>query len=154
MKRKPTEAELRRAWEDLCDGCGKCCAIHSIGKRDSGCGVACPSLDTTTNKCTVYKDRHKKELCLPVTPSNTLLLHAQGILPDSCAYVRTMKGQPLLRGHRGNVLPLNGYAKLLPFKLGDLDLQERYLLKREEFLSSNESDEEESQDDPPTSAAL
>lgn len=75
-------------WETLCDGCGKCCAVGPYG---------CPALDTNTNRCTRYKDRLENFLCLKVTPENTLRLHAQGILPDSCAYVRYKKGQPPLK---------------------------------------------------------
>lgn len=114
-------------WDALCDGCGKCC---HIGKN-----VACPSLDTTTNRCTVYDRRHETEACLKVTPSNVRLLHKVGILPDSCAYVRALAGLPLAYGPDGPV-PLAGPAKMLPFELGHPDLTKRYILYREEHLAS------------------
>ncbi len=73
-------------WENLCDGCGKCCEIGTTG-------VACPKLGPD-NRCTVYADRLKLELCRKVLPDNVGELHARGILPDTCAYVRYMRGVP------------------------------------------------------------
>ena len=87
-------------WENLCDGCGKCCEIP-------GTGTACPGLDTCSNKCSVYKERFTKYHCLKVRPCNVHTLHKAGTLPDSCAYVRLMKGEPQLE----NPKP----AKLAPF---------------------------------------
>lgn len=79
-------------WEDICDGCGKCCSV-----LDS-C-FACPFLDCKTNRCTTYETRFQSQpLCAAVTPESTLQLHKDGVLPDSCAYVRVMKHQePLPR---------------------------------------------------------
>ena len=128
--RRPTKSEFERAWEDLCDGCGKCCAIHSVGRhgRNEGCGVACPSLDTTTNQCSVYSKRHDTEMCLAVRPSNVMSLHRDGILPDSCAYVRHMQKKPPLPRPVAR-------ANLVPFKLSSPDLQKRYILKRDKWLT-------------------
>lgn len=74
-------------WEALCDGCGACCRIPNTQ-------YACKGLDAETKRCTVYNKRHDTYPCLPVTPHNVMDLHARGILPDSCAYVRHEKGQP------------------------------------------------------------
>lgn len=85
----------------MCDGCARCCEINDTG-------VACPFLDTETNRCTVYHERDiKAPWCNKVTPENTLDLHERRILPASCAYVRHVK----------NELPLDSppIARLIPY---------------------------------------
>ncbi len=78
-------------FEELCDGCGKCCEIGASR-------AACPGLDTETNQCTVYKDRLKTYVCTKLTPQNVKTLHKRRVLPDSCAYVLYYRGQePLER---------------------------------------------------------
>ena len=78
-------------FEDLCDGCGKCCEL-------SDSGVGCPGLDTKTNRCTVYKKRLSTYVCTKLTPQNVKTLHERRVLPDSCAYVRYEGGlEPLQR---------------------------------------------------------
>ena len=72
-------------WEDLCDGCGKCCILTPTQ-------FICPGLDTRTRRCSVYETRHETYPCLKVTPSNVSRLNRTGVLPDSCAYVRHEKG--------------------------------------------------------------
>lgn len=114
-----------KLWEALCDGCGKCCAIS--GNRQAGEGVACPSLDTDTNRCKNYENRLELELCLKVTPSNVLYLHRTGVLPDSCAYVRFVQRKPPLPRPVAR-------ARLIPFNVASVDLTQRYILKREEWL--------------------
>lgn len=132
--RKPTQHEMQVAWEGLCDGCGKCCAIApSKDGRNAGNGVACPSLDTTTNQCKHYKKRLSTEMCLQVTPRNVNSLHKIGVLPDSCAYVRLLNGKtPTTLGKWTGLEP----AKLIPFDLANPDLASKYLLRREEWLSN------------------
>ena len=138
--RRPTLREMQQAWEKLCDGCGKCCAISpSKDGREAGNGVACPSLDTTTNRCKNYSKRLKTEMCLRVTPSNVPALHSRGVLPDSCAYVRLLNGKtPTTLGKWTGLKP----AKLIPFELASPDLAEKYLLRREEWLSNVDPDED------------
>ena len=123
-----TLTEQEEWWDSLCDGCGKCC---SIGK-----GVACPSLDAETNRCTVYDKRHETEACLKVTPQNVMVLHRVGILPASCAYVLTMKNMPIAVDSTGATVPVAGSAKLIPFELGHPDLTKRYILYREDYHAS------------------
>lgn len=101
-------------WEALCDGCAKCC--------DIGGGVACPKLKD--NRCTDYENRHHVEACVKVSPGNTLYLHKLGILPDSCAYVRYMKGLP----------PEPKEYTLIPFVLASPEAQNRYVRKRDKYL--------------------
>lgn len=101
-------------WEALCDGCGKCCSQSR--PKDAGVGIACPGLDCKTNRCTVYDKRLTTHTCLKVEPDNVEELHDAGILPDSCAYVRHVKGQePLDR-------PVPA-ATLIPFALAPRDYQ-------------------------------
>ena len=99
-------------WESLCDSCGKCCQLEQSG-------FACPSLDCTTNRCTDYENRLDREMCLKVTPSNTLMLHRRGILPSSCAYVRHVQRKaPLPR-------PVEP-ARLVPFCVSGYNFQRKY----------------------------
>jgi hypothetical protein len=78
-----------KEWEQLCDRCGKCCMIRPSV-------FMCKGYNCSTGKCRVYKKRTETYPCNNVTPQNTLELHARGILPDSCAYVRYKKGLPPL----------------------------------------------------------
>lgn len=101
-----------KEWEDLCDGCGLCCEIGDTG-------VACPFLDTTANRCTVYAERFEKApWCTKVMPQNTLALHKRNVLPASCAYVRHVKEQPPL-----DEIPT---ARLIPYALADRKLVEKH----------------------------
>jgi len=98
----------------LCDGCGLCCEIGNTG-------VACPFLDTMTNRCTVYEDRFKKApWCAATTPASTLRLHKHDVLPDSCAYVLHQQGQPQLEPED---IPV---AHLIPYTLADQRLVEKH----------------------------
>ena len=124
--RPPTDAEIADAWEEICDGCGKCCEI--------GKGVACPSLDTETNQCRNYENRKTTEMCLKVTIGNVEALHARGVLPDSCAYVRFLNNEPPLPR------PVEG-AKLIPFELAHPALGKLYLLTREKWLAKQSTSE-------------
>jgi uncharacterized cysteine cluster protein YcgN (CxxCxxCC family) len=107
---------MTKAWEDLCDGCGKCCQIKP--------GIACPALGED-NRCTDYKDRHVNWICLPVEPNNVERLHKNGILPDSCAYVRHMRGKPPLPRPVEKI-------KLIPFNLCHPDIGKAYFKMLEE----------------------
>ena len=106
-------------WEDLCDGCGKCCQLEQSG-------FGCPSLDCTTNRCTDYKNRLEREMCLKVHPGNVLDLHRRNILPDSCGYVRHMQGKaPLPR-------PVEP-ARLVPFMVSGLNFQKKFNAARKQW---------------------
>lgn len=121
-----TDSLSSKEWEELCDGCGKCCGF-TRGKPETG--VACPGLDCGTNRCTVYAKRFSTYMCASVTPENTLDLHDKGILPDSCAYVRHLKGEPPLE-----VTPV---AKLIPFALAPRDFQRKYRRANKKWLKSS-----------------
>ena len=108
----------KQTWEQLCDGCGKCCELERSG-------FACPSLDCTTNRCTDYANRLDREMCLRVHPGNVLALHKQGMLPESCGYVRYMQGKaPLLMIEQ---------ARLVPFCVSGLKFQKHYNAARKEW---------------------
>ena len=107
-------------WEKICDGCGKCCSFANAP-------IACPSLDCSTNRCMNYANRLETEsCCMKVSPSNVLLLHQEGALPDSCAYVRFAYGlDPLPR-------PVEP-ARLIPFILAPLEMQKKYQQANEKW---------------------
>lgn len=106
-------------WESLCDGCGACCRVSP----DSD--IACPGLDTSSNRCTVYEKREKVHPCVPVTPDNVLILHHFGVLPDTCAYVRHAKGQPQLEPAP--------YHVLRPYSEADAKAVRQYESRRREW---------------------
>ncbi|BBC71996.1 conserved hypothetical protein [Altererythrobacter sp. B11] len=96
----PLDALNRAEWEALCDGCGRCC-LHKLEDEETGAiaetNVACKLLNTATARCSDY--RHRKAFvpdCLRLTPR---LVAQINWLPESCAYVRRARGQPLPRWH-------------------------------------------------------
>lgn len=113
-------------FEDVCDGCAKCCAFPKAR------GIACPGLDVETNRCTVYEKRFDTYICAKVTSDNVMSLHDRGILPDSCAYVRWERGQPALPR------PVEA-AVLIPFMLAPRDFQRRYNRANKAYLKSRSS---------------
>ncbi len=85
----------------------------------------CPSFNVKTKQCMNYAERFSKEICLPVRPDNVLSLHAKGILPDSCAYVRHAKKKPPLEPEE---------VALVPFALAPLSVRRRYEKARKRWL--------------------
>ncbi|MDH3871261.1 MAG: YcgN family cysteine cluster protein, partial [Gammaproteobacteria bacterium] len=82
-----------REWEQLCDGCGRCC-LHKLEDVDTGLffytNVACRLLDGESCRCTNYRER------LSIVP-DCLSLHPDDAgqfewLPASCAYRRLENG--------------------------------------------------------------
>lgn len=112
-------------WEALCDGCGICCGFRPDHK------IACPGLDRKTKRCTVYETRHDTYICLKVKPENVEELHAEGILPDSCGYVRYWQGkEPLDEVPSVKMIPFTSAPRALQRNYnGEL---KRYLLRREQ----------------------
>jgi uncharacterized cysteine cluster protein YcgN (CxxCxxCC family) len=87
-------------WEQLCDGCGRCC-LHKLEDEDSGevfyTRVACARLELDSCRCTVYAARAQVEPeCAVITPAN---LDALDYLPESCAYRLRRAGLPLPPWH-------------------------------------------------------
>jgi hypothetical protein len=75
-------------WESICNKCGKCC----YEKVDLGGGIIrytdepCIHLDTETNLCKVYGNRHEAEPdCISLTEH---LVRTLTWLPEDCAYLK------------------------------------------------------------------
>lgn len=98
---KPLEELSHEQWEQLCDGCGKCC-LHKLEDDDSNelfyTAVACRFLDHAKVRCRCYADRADKNAdCLIVTPDN--LSQISSWLPKTCAYRLLYSRQPLPAWH-------------------------------------------------------
>ena len=103
-----TLAQMTRAeWEQLCDGCGRCC-LEKLEDEDTGevfyTSVACQYLDTWTCRCLDYQDRIRNVPdCLMIHPGMIQEIHW---LPQTCAYRRIIEGKGLADWHpavSGNV---------------------------------------------------
>lgn len=90
----------RKEWEDLCDGCGKCCLLK-VEDEDSGevsaTNIACRLLDTHSARCTNYRGRraHVPD-CIRLTART---IEAYEWLPKTCAYRLIAEGEPLPGWH-------------------------------------------------------
>lgn len=96
----PLDKLDRAQWEQLCDGCGKCC-IHKLEDEETGelmaTNVACRLLNRRTGLCSDYKHRRAYvPECVRLTPGNVA-----GIdwLPSTCAYRLRANGEPLPEWH-------------------------------------------------------
>lgn len=96
----PLDQLNREEWENLCDGCGKCC-LHKLEDEEDGklypTNVACRLLDRTSCRCTNYKLRR-------VFVPDCVRLDAKSLkeidwLPSSCAYRLRAEGKPLADWH-------------------------------------------------------
>ncbi len=86
----------KQEWEQLCDGCGKCC-LHKLEDADSGdvyyTRVACRLLDIDTCRCSNYPQRQALVPdCLSLTPDGVSQFDW---LPGSCAYRKLARGEAL-----------------------------------------------------------
>ncbi len=87
-------------WEQICDGCGKCC-LHKLEDEDDGkiyhTGVACQLLDTDSCRCSNYAERLSLEpTCVKLTPDDVDSLQW---LPSTCSYRRVQDGRGLPNWH-------------------------------------------------------
>lgn len=87
-------------WEQLCDGCGRCC-LHRYRNPKTGrvyeTVVACYLLDTRTCRCKAYEQRRQRVLdCTVLTPANVSTFRW---LPATCAYRLRAEGRPLQAWH-------------------------------------------------------
>ena len=87
-------------WEQLCDGCGRCC-LHKLEDEDTQqlffTAVACRLFDAHTCRCTDYSQRTQRV-------ADCMVLHVDrvqefGFLPRSCAYRRLHEGRALAPWH-------------------------------------------------------
>ncbi len=100
----------REEWEQLCDGCAKCC-LHKLENEDTGTvygtNVVCRYLDTEQCQCTEYLQRSiLVPECVTLSMDN---LEQVYYMPSSCAYRLLADGKklhdwhPLISGSRQSV---------------------------------------------------
>lgn len=87
-------------WEQLCDGCGKCC-LNKLEDEDTGeihwTNVACQLLDCNSCKCSNYENRQSIMAdCIQLTPENVPTIPW---LPQTCAYRLVHEGKDLPSWH-------------------------------------------------------
>ena len=87
-------------WESLCDNCGLCCLVK-IEDEDTAevfnTTVSCKQLDIENCVCRDYKNRLTvAPMCIQLTLEN---LPELNWLPETCAYKRLHKHQPLPGWH-------------------------------------------------------
>ena len=87
-------------WEQLCDGCGKCC-LQKLECEDSGeifyTDVACKLLDLETCRCSNYDNRFTLvPMCLKLDKNN---MSEWSYLPATCAYRLLHEGKTLPDWH-------------------------------------------------------
>lgn len=96
----PLNEMNKTQWEDLCDGCGKCCLIK-LENEDTGetefTNIACKLLDAKTCRCKNYTKRQSfVPDCIRLTPKKVAKL---SWLPASCAYRLVYEGKDLPSWH-------------------------------------------------------
>jgi hypothetical protein len=99
-KTKSLEDMSETEWEQLCDGCGRCC-LNKIEDADTGeiylTRVACKLLDTHTCRCTDYENRQKKVPdCIKIDPEQVRNLTW---LPFTCGYRTVFEHRDLAWWH-------------------------------------------------------
>jgi len=87
-------------WEAICDGCGICC-LYKVEYEDTSevelTNIVCRFLDLECIRCQLYDDRHSAmPTCIKLTPSEVATIKW---LPETCAYLLIMRGQPLPDWH-------------------------------------------------------
>lgn len=85
-------------WEALCDGCGQCCLLRHIDRRQlTVFALACDLLDIPNARCSDYAGRQQQVPdCTQLTPERVARFDW---LPGSCAYRRLHLRQPLPDWH-------------------------------------------------------
>ncbi len=116
----------REEFEDLCTGCGECCAITVAGH-------SCPALNVETRQCTNYANRLTQQRCVKLTPDIVPDFHERGFLPDDCSYVRYMKDEKPYK------LPLDKIQtrELIPFGLAPHTVRKNYRKAEKQWLRTN-----------------
>jgi uncharacterized cysteine cluster protein YcgN (CxxCxxCC family) len=99
-ERKTLGEMTQQEWEDLCDGCGRCC-LHKLEDEYSGkifyTSIACRLLKIGACQCRHYQQRQEHVPdCVVLTPDN---LEQLSWMPTSCAYRRIADGRGLAEWH-------------------------------------------------------
>ena len=97
---KPLESLSPSEWEQLCDGCGRCCLIK-LEDEDTGeihhTSVACRLLDRRSCRCSHYRGRKRiVPDCVRLTLARLSKIRW---LPPSCAYRLRFEGRALPTWH-------------------------------------------------------
>lgn len=79
--------------ESLCLKCGRCCRKKVMRKgKVVALKVSCPLLDTATNLCLAYEQRHKMKQHICGYPCGSVDAGIEArILPDDCPYAKDIK---------------------------------------------------------------
>lgn len=97
---QPLDKMSKKQWEDLCDGCGKCC-LMKLQDEDTDeivfTSVACTLFDAEKCRCKNYVKRadHVPD-CVPLNTHEVATLRW---LPQTCAYRLVYEGKPLYDWH-------------------------------------------------------
>ena len=99
-KEKTLDQMTKAEWEQLCDGCGRCC-LNKLEDADTGrihhTDVVCRLLDEESCRCVSYEDRKRfVPECQILTPQN---LGRYSWLPSTCAYRLISEGKDLRWWH-------------------------------------------------------
>lgn len=98
---KPLNELDDREWEQLCDGCGRCC-LKKLEDEDSGemawTRIVCQYYDQGSGQCQCYEERSRLVPdCLNVKRMD--IMANSHWMPDTCAYRLRANGQPLPDWH-------------------------------------------------------
>lgn len=97
---RPLETLDEQEWEQLCDGCGRCCLKKLTDEEDEQVyytRVICRYFDQRTSRCSCYGSRTVKVPdCLRVRDHDIAQLPW---IPDTCAYRLRAEGKPLFDWH-------------------------------------------------------
>lgn len=99
----PLNEMSKEQWEQLCDGCGRCCTVV-FEDEDSGekvqTNAACQLLNCKTCRCGDYPNRFTKVPdCTLITPELLANDKQRNDLPYTCAYRQLAEGRPLEPWH-------------------------------------------------------
>lgn len=128
-KHKSLEQLNDQEWEQLCDGCGRCC-LQKLECADTGeifyTELACRLLDLQDCSCTDYANRTQVvESCLDL---RELKANDWQFMPSSCAYRLLYEGKPLFDWHpliAGNHLLMETAGIFVKGRvLHDIDVEE------------------------------
>ncbi|MGL4826322.1 MAG: YcgN family cysteine cluster protein [Vibrionaceae bacterium] len=99
-QQKSLDEMNEQEWEQICDGCAKCC-LHKFIDDDTDdlhyTNIACELLDSQTCQCSDYANRFARGVqCLKLTKENLPQFYW---LPATCSYRLLMENQPLPEWH-------------------------------------------------------